>query len=335
VISRNSKIGVPAVFTWLILIGGVLVFQNCSANHRNTTQSGSLIDPKAPESSPTLTGQVTLPSPGSAVVPTLLRTDFLNGLNIPRDLAFTPDQAVLFTEKCRGLSVRRTNGAVSRLFGTSGAALVAGDFFCEGQSGMHGTAIDPNFINNRTIYVYMPSNLSNPRTNRVVRLVVDAGYTMVKVVLILLLIFHSKMSVITGEALAHTVEVVCVSVRTGISTLPPATITMAHCHRISQSSGARYFASTTMVPEPQATTSPLVGMRGFSLMAIAMFKASRFTPRQSKPISRSTDLATQTRSHPSLPEEMAGGTLSLNEVSAVPTTIVATPPTNRMERSHR
>jgi aldose sugar dehydrogenase len=179
VISCNSKIGVPAVFTWLILIGGVLVFQNCSANHRNTTQSGSLIDPKAPESSPTLMGQVTLPSPGSAVVPTLLRTDFLTGLNIPWDLAFTPDQAVLFTEKCRGLSVRRTNGAVSRLFGTAGSALVARDFFCEGQSGMHGIAIDPNFVNNRTIYVYMPSNLSNPRTNRVVRLVVDAGYTMV------------------------------------------------------------------------------------------------------------------------------------------------------------
>jgi glucose/arabinose dehydrogenase len=79
------------------------------------------------------------------------------------------------TEKCRGLSVRRASGAVVRLFGTAGSALLAPDLFCEGQSGMNGVALDPEFANNRYVYVYMASNLrTNPRTNRVVRLALSA-----------------------------------------------------------------------------------------------------------------------------------------------------------------
>jgi glucose/arabinose dehydrogenase len=40
---------------------------------------------------------------------------------------------------------------------------------------VHGVAIDPDFANNRYVYVFMASNLStNPRTNRVVRLQLDA-----------------------------------------------------------------------------------------------------------------------------------------------------------------
>src|SRR5262245_2042967 len=43
--------------------------------------------------------------------PTLVRTVVLDGLTGPWDLAFTPDGALLYTEKCRGLSVRRADGA--------------------------------------------------------------------------------------------------------------------------------------------------------------------------------------------------------------------------------
>ncbi len=110
--------------------------------------------------------------------PTLTRTVVLEGLSSPWDIAFAPDGAMFFTEKCRGLSVRRADGSVTRLFGTSGSALVAPDLLCVGQSGVHGVALDPAFATNRTLYVYMLSNLStSPRTNRVVRLVVNDGYT--------------------------------------------------------------------------------------------------------------------------------------------------------------
>ncbi len=113
---------------------------------------------------------------GSGDQPGLTRTVFLSGLSSPWDLAFTPEGAVFFTEKCRGLSVRRADGTVQRLFGSSGSALIAGDFFCQGQSGMLGVAVDPRFADNRFVYVYMASKPGNTKTNHVVRLTVDAGY---------------------------------------------------------------------------------------------------------------------------------------------------------------
>ena len=111
--------------------------------------------------------------------PWLTRTVLMSGLSDPWDLAFTPDGAMLFTEKCRGLSVLRADGIVRRLFGTKGSAVVAGDFFCRGQSGMHGVAVDPDFARNRFVYVYMPSKIGSPATNRVIRLTVDKGYSKV------------------------------------------------------------------------------------------------------------------------------------------------------------
>ncbi len=118
-----------------------------------------------------------VPTPTTSLVaPTLGRTVIMSGLLSPWDVAFSPDGQTLFvTEKCRGLSVRQASGAVVRLFGTAGSALLAPDLFCEGQSGMNGVALDPDFANNRYIYVYMASSLrTNPRTNRVVRLTLSA-----------------------------------------------------------------------------------------------------------------------------------------------------------------
>jgi glucose/arabinose dehydrogenase len=110
--------------------------------------------------------------------PALARTVLLQSLSNPWDIAVAADGAMFFTERCRGLSVRRADGTVTRLFGTSGSALVAADLVCVGQSGVHGIALDPAFAINRTLYVYMLSNLNtSPRTNRVVRLVLNNGYT--------------------------------------------------------------------------------------------------------------------------------------------------------------
>lgn len=121
----------------------------------------------------------TAPVATSGGGPALSRSVLLSDLKNPWDLAFTPDGAMLFTEKCRGLSVRRADGSVRRLFGAGGSAVVAADFFCKGQSGMLGVAVDPDFGANRFIYVYMASNLGGSETNRVVRLRVDRGYTTV------------------------------------------------------------------------------------------------------------------------------------------------------------
>ena len=81
----------------------------------------------------------------------LIRTVVLSGLSNPWDLAFTSDGAMFFTEKCLGLSVRHANGTIRRLFGTAGSAVVASDYFCQGQSGMNGVAVDPGFAENRFV----------------------------------------------------------------------------------------------------------------------------------------------------------------------------------------
>jgi glucose/arabinose dehydrogenase len=115
----------------------------------------------------------------STVAPTLTPTSVLSGLEFPWDMAFLPDGTMFFTEKCRGLSVRTPSGEVTALLGMTGAegfATAADDLFCDGQAGMNGVAVDPDFDENRFIYVYSTSRLSSPPTNRVMRLRVSDDF---------------------------------------------------------------------------------------------------------------------------------------------------------------
>jgi glucose/arabinose dehydrogenase len=114
--------------------------------------------------------------------PSLAANTVLDGLDNPWDMAFLEDGTMFFTEKCRGLSVRLPNGTVNNLLGmeqTEGFAVPADDLFCNGQAGMNGVAVDPAFAENRQIYVYSASNLSDPHTNRVVRLTVSEDFATV------------------------------------------------------------------------------------------------------------------------------------------------------------
>ena len=109
-------------------------------------------------------------------VPVLTPTVVLSKLENPWDMAFLPDGTMFFTEKCKGLSVRKADGKVSALLGMKGSkdyADTADDLFCEGQAGMQGVAVDPDFAKNRTIYVYSTSSMTAPGTNRVLRLKVS------------------------------------------------------------------------------------------------------------------------------------------------------------------
>lgn len=56
-------------------------------------------------------------------------------------------------------------------------AMTEDDLFCEGQAGMNGVAVDPDFEENRRIYVYSASRLSDPPTNRVMRFTVDEDFS--------------------------------------------------------------------------------------------------------------------------------------------------------------
>jgi glucose/arabinose dehydrogenase len=114
--------------------------------------------------------------------PSLTANTVLDGLDNPWDMAFIEDGTMFFTEKCRGLSVRLPDGTVNNLLGmeqTEGFAVPADDLFCNGQAGMNGVAVDPAFAENRQIYVYSASNLSDPHTNRVMRLTVSEDFATV------------------------------------------------------------------------------------------------------------------------------------------------------------
>ncbi|MFM2398908.1 MAG: hypothetical protein RL341_1065 [Pseudomonadota bacterium] len=129
----------------------------------------------------------TTPSAGPPAAPPsagpgLTHTTVLTKLESPWDMAFLANGTMFFTEKCHGLSVRQANGTVVKLLGmkdAKGYAANANDLFCEGQAGMAGVAVDPNFNSNRFIYVYSTSTLTAPGTNRVMRLKVNDAITAV------------------------------------------------------------------------------------------------------------------------------------------------------------
>ena len=121
-------------------------------------------------------------APSQAAAPALSHAVVLTKLDSPWDVAFLPNGTMFFTEKCLGLSVRQPSGAVVKLLGmkdSKGYASTANDLFCEGQAGMQGVAVDPNFASNRFIYVYSTSSMTAPGTNRVMRLKVNDGVTAV------------------------------------------------------------------------------------------------------------------------------------------------------------
>lgn len=117
--------------------------------------------------------------------PTVTQSVVLGGLEEPWDLAFLPSGDILFTEKCKGLSLLKIqDNATVFLFGIDGApALNAQDVFCEGQSGVLGVTVDPEFSTNRYIYTFVASTIgapddpdaSAPATNHVVRLTLSDG----------------------------------------------------------------------------------------------------------------------------------------------------------------
>ena len=94
-------------------------------------------------------------------IPTIESSELMTGLESPWDMSFLPDGTMFYTEKCKGLSVRTSSGAVNALYGmrdTSGYADSGSDLFCDGQAGMLGVVADRNFDKNRMLYVYSTSD---------------------------------------------------------------------------------------------------------------------------------------------------------------------------------
>lgn len=82
----------------------------------------------------------------------------------PWDMAFLPNNTMFFTEKCAGLSVRMPDGKVNKLLGVGGStgySATKDDLFCDGQAGVQGVAVDPDFAKNGFVYLYSSSKGAN------------------------------------------------------------------------------------------------------------------------------------------------------------------------------
>ncbi|MGH9178164.1 MAG: PQQ-dependent sugar dehydrogenase [Acidimicrobiales bacterium] len=101
--------------------------------------------------------------------PTLSVATHVASLDLPWDLAFTPDGTMLFTEKAGRLSAV-VGGAVRRL-------ATLNDVFNVGESGLTGLAVDPDFAANRRIYTCYSWTDGTNRDVRVVAWTVDAAFT--------------------------------------------------------------------------------------------------------------------------------------------------------------
>lgn len=112
----------------------------------------------------------------------LTHTVVLEDLENPWDMAFMDDGTMFYTEKCKGLSVLMPSGdtkAILGMGGVDGYGSTADDLFCDGQAGMMGVAIDPDFASNKRIYVYSTSNMVTPHTNRLMRYVLSDDFSSV------------------------------------------------------------------------------------------------------------------------------------------------------------
>ena len=122
----------------------------------------------------------------STVSAVTVKADNFQQAESPWDMAFLKDGTMFFTEKCKGLSVRLPSGDVQKLLGlggSSGFSQTKDDLFCDGQAGVQGVAVDPDFASNGLVYLYSSSRGSN-RTyegynNVVMRMKVDSSLSSV------------------------------------------------------------------------------------------------------------------------------------------------------------
>ncbi len=86
----------------------------------------------------------------------------LSGLEIPWSMNFAPDGRLFVTE-------RPGRVRIVTLGGSSELALSLDDVYTQGEAGLLGLALDPDFAQNRFVYIYYSAPVSGGAVNRIVR----------------------------------------------------------------------------------------------------------------------------------------------------------------------
>lgn len=104
-------------------------------------------------------------------VPRIKIEEFVTGLDIPWDLAFTPDGTMLFTEREGVLSARLTDGTVRPITAD------LKDVSAAGEGGLMSIAVDPAFESNRRFYTCQRRLKSSSRVVDVAAWTINNDYT--------------------------------------------------------------------------------------------------------------------------------------------------------------
>ena len=117
---------------------------------------------KSAEASPAQMVGEAAPTPEFTVI------TLVSGLDIPWDLAFTPDGRMLFTERGGELSSRLPDGTIQTV------AADFSDLFVSGEAGLMAIVVDPRFASNRRFYT---CQTHTGGTAQVIAWIIDTTYT--------------------------------------------------------------------------------------------------------------------------------------------------------------
>src|SRR5687768_885796 len=87
----------------------------------------------------------------------------LTGLEIPWSMNFAPDGRLFVTERPGRVRIVTPGSSSSDL------ALTIDDVYAQGEAGLLGLALDPDFAQNRFVYIYYSAAIGNRAVNRIVR----------------------------------------------------------------------------------------------------------------------------------------------------------------------
>jgi len=153
---------------WTAVLGGVVALVIATQTVQTRACDPEATPAPAPAPSPTPT-PVPAPAPAAETFTTSDGVRFtvqsmVTGLEIPWSMAFAPDGRLFVTERPGRVRI------IDAAFGSSELALTMDDVFAQGEAGLLGIALEPEFTANRFVYLYYSARLaSGGAVNRVVR----------------------------------------------------------------------------------------------------------------------------------------------------------------------
>lgn len=143
-----------------------LLIVACSSPPATVATSAPAASPGPPTVGPAATASAAPSAPPGPKVPILADAPVQSGLRVPWDLAFLPDGRMLVTERAGNVIIFASGAVNASRIGT----FVVPDVRAQGESGLMGIAVDPEFARNGFVYVCASRSDEGEFRNQVLRL---------------------------------------------------------------------------------------------------------------------------------------------------------------------